>query len=57
MPAILLWQMAVADWRHPFVPFNPSCGIYNSSEARTRNCRQYSCEGLPFLTERIFRSG
>ena len=46
MPTTQLWQMAVADWRQPFVPFNPSCGIYNSSEARTRKCRQHSCERL-----------
>jgi len=44
IPKVLLWQMAVAHWRQPFVPFHPSCGIHNSSEARTMEYRQYSCE-------------
>ena len=46
MPKILLWQMAAADWRQHFVPFKPSCKIYNSSEGRTRKRRQYACERL-----------
>ena len=40
---ILLRRTAVANWRQPF---KSSCEIHNSSEARTRKRRLYSCDRL-----------
>ena len=34
MPAVLLQQMAVADWRQPFVLFNPSCAKDRDAESQ-----------------------
>ena len=34
MPAILLQQMVVADWRQPFVLFNPSCAKDRHAESQ-----------------------
>ena len=49
MPAILLQQMVVADWRQPFVLFNPSCAKDRHAESQDSCFVVFCTMGITFL--------